>query len=520
MRGLRFGLLGLLSLLALGSSSKSALAQPRQVRIGLVAGNNVGNEATRSLRYAEAEVGRLAELLKSTGDFDQVLTLRGASRADIERSLLQARRQLEAAKAAGNPTLFLFYYSGHGDNEALELGPERLPLRDLRGYLEQLSVADVRVAFVDACQSGALTGVKGGRRTPGYEVRLADPGQIKGMAIVTSSTANEFSQESDDLKGSFFSQNIMAGLRGAADSSHDGQVSLSELYQFAFNRTLANTAASLVGGQHPTYDYRMAGAGDVILTRTRARDARLAFVRESGSTYTVLSRGQGDVVAEVPSNPADDLYLSLPAGEYRIVRRTLGDVRERTLALAPGSMTSVDPEAMTRVAQSDTRSKGDWMVLRNKLGAYVGVSTSVVPGSPAYVGMAELSYAYDMSPWIALRGRASFTSFDSQQDVYHSSLLRAGANADLLVSLVRRPHWRIELGPSAGLPFVRQRDLRGETSNSFGFAYSGVAVLSLRLQARTYISLSLEGGGEMFKLDGQRVNRATGNALLGGLFAF
>jgi hypothetical protein len=73
---------------------------------------------------------------------------------------------------------------------------------------------------------GALTGVKGGRRAPGYEVRLADPGQVKGMAIVTSSTANEFSQESDDLKGSFFSQSIMAGLRGAADSSHDGQVTL------------------------------------------------------------------------------------------------------------------------------------------------------------------------------------------------------------------------------------------------------------------------------------------------------
>jgi hypothetical protein len=132
----------------------------------------------------------------------------------------------------------------------------------------------VRVAFVDACQSGALTGVKGGRRAPGYEIHLADPGSVKGMAIVTSSTANELSQESDDLQGSFFTHNIMAGLRGAADSSRDGQVTLGEVYQFAFRRTLASTAASLVGGQHPTYDYRMSGAGDVILARTRPNDAR------------------------------------------------------------------------------------------------------------------------------------------------------------------------------------------------------------------------------------------------------
>ncbi len=469
MRSLRSGLL---AALAFGLCATNALAEPRQVRIGLVVGNNLGSDASRGLRYAEEEVGRLAELLKGAGDFDDVVTLRGATRGEIERGMLQARRRLEAAKAAGDQTLFLFYYSGHGDNEALEVGSERLPLRDLRGYLEQLGAADIRVAFVDACQSGALTGVKGGRRVPGYEVRLADPGQVKGMAIVTSSTANEFSQESDDLKGSFFSQSIMAGLRGAADTSHDGQVTLSEVYQFAFKRTLASTAASLVGGQHPTYDYRMAGAGEVILTRTRPRDARLAFAREAGSTYTVLSRGPGDVVAEVPSSSAEDLYLALPAGDYRVVRRRLGDVREQTLVLAPGSVTTLDPNTMVEVTQPSPRSKGDGLELRNRLGAYVGVGSSVVPGSQSFLGqsllgMVALSYAYDLR-WSALRARASIASFDSRQDVYHSSLLRAGANLDFLMSLVRRPEWRIELGPSVGLPFVRQSGMN-RVSSSYGF---------------------------------------------------
>jgi hypothetical protein len=59
-----------------------------------------------------------------------------------------------------------------------------------------------------------------------------------------------------------------------------------------------------------------------------------------------------------------------------------------------------------------------------------------------------------------------------------------------------------------------------QVSHSFGFAYGVVAVFSVRLQDRTYLSLNLEGGGEMFKLDGQRTNRALGSALLGGVVAF
>jgi len=46
------------------------------------------------------------------------------------------------------------------------------------------------------------------------------------------------------------------GLRGAADASGDGRVTLGESYQFAFQETLAQTTTTQGGAQHPAYDIR------------------------------------------------------------------------------------------------------------------------------------------------------------------------------------------------------------------------------------------------------------------------
>jgi len=508
-------LLGACLILALGQGA--ARAQAQQTRVAVVVGNNLGHDSARTLRYAEAEAVKLASLLRSAGDFDSVVTVTGASRDRVEATLAAARAQLDRAHADGKRTLFLFYYSGHGDQEALELGSSRLPLRDLRSYLEQLTGADVRVAFVDACQSGALTGVKGGRRAPGYEIHLADPGSVRGMAIVTSSTANELSQESDDLQGSFFTHNFMAGLRGAADTSRDGQVTLGEVYQFAFQRTLASTAASLVGGQHPTYDYRMSGAGDVILSRTRPNDARLVFPREAGATYTVVHKGRGEVIAELASTSGEDFYLALPAGEYRVVRRVLANVSETTFDLAAGSSTTIETSTMSPVAADaeNHREKGGlWQP--NSLGVHFGLQNSPVSGT-GMVG--ALSYMRQIGGF-ALRVRGEFSSSDARVQDYQSSFLRTGLSLDALWSLYRADRLALMLGPTVGVPVVRQHDVWHDGSYSVGFTYGGAASAMFRSYRSTWIVLSAQAGGELFRLNDKRVQQATMGVSLGGVVAF
>ena len=83
---------------------------------------------------------------------------------------------------------------------------------------------------------------------------------------MASSTAEELSQESDELKASYFTHHLVTALRGAGDGDGDGRVSLDEAYRYAYRRTLASTARTQVGEQHVTLETDLAGQGEVPVT--------------------------------------------------------------------------------------------------------------------------------------------------------------------------------------------------------------------------------------------------------------
>ena len=161
-----------------------------------------------------------------------------APRADRRARSADAPRHRRRSADAPARTEIVVYYSGHADEKGLLLGDDRYSYRTLRDRLDQIP-ADVRIAVLDACSSGAFTRAKGGRARPPFLVD--ESSDMRGHAFLTSSAETEAAQESDRIRASYFTHFLVSGFRGAADTSGDGKVTLNEAYQFAFNETLGRT---------------------------------------------------------------------------------------------------------------------------------------------------------------------------------------------------------------------------------------------------------------------------------------
>ena len=136
------------------------------------------------------------------------------------------RVRLLYAESDARRVEFLFYYSGHSDERGLLLGEERVAYRDLKDSIEEIQ-ADVNIAILDSCFSGAFTRHKGETRQLPF--MIDESIQMKGHAFLTSSSADEAAQESDHIGGSYLTHYMIAGLWGAADSTRDEQISLNEV---------------------------------------------------------------------------------------------------------------------------------------------------------------------------------------------------------------------------------------------------------------------------------------------------
>src|SRR5262249_46482693 len=149
--------------------------------------------------------------------------------------------------------LVLFYYSGHADGATLHLGESSLDLFRIRELLAQTH-ASVRIGVLDACGTGALT-IREKGVEKGAPFMLSAPPELaqRGQVIIAAVSASESAQESDSLKGSFFTNYLVAGLRGAADRSGAGRVTLDDAYRYAYAQTVRATMLSRAGAQHPSY---------------------------------------------------------------------------------------------------------------------------------------------------------------------------------------------------------------------------------------------------------------------------
>lgn len=349
--------LAVVSLLALLAPAPSAAAEVR--RFALVVGANQGAPDRLRLRYAVRDAERFAAVLTSMGGVSQAdaLTLREPGRQALLDGLALLRGRTAQAAESGQHTEVLFYFSGHADESGLLLGRERLAYAELREALAEMP-SDVGIAVLDACASGAITRLKGGRLHPAF---LSDESaRVRGRAFLTSSSEGEAAQESDQLQGSFFTHALVTGLRGAADASADGKVTLGEAYRFAFDETLSRTAATQGGVQHPTYDIRMAGTGDVVLTDVRETAASLVLGPELDGRIYVWD-AQRRLFAELSKPAGRTLELAVEPGDYELSYQQQAALLRTRLTVAPGERRAVSRDGMTTAKRLPTRIRGPYV---------------------------------------------------------------------------------------------------------------------------------------------------------------
>lgn len=325
-------------------------------RFALVAGANRGAAGRVPLRYAVTDAERFGDLVSRMGGVQPAdrTVLKDPTRREFIDALAAIGQKSAAARNESERVEVVVYFSGHADEQGLMLGKETVPYRELRSSIGAMG-ADVGIAILDACASGAITRLKGGKTHPGF---LADsPSGAKGYAYLTSSSETEAAQESDRLRGSFFTGALLTGLRGAADTSGDGRVTLNEAYQFAFNETIAQTTTTEAGAQHPAYDIKMAGTGDVVMTDVRKISSRLVLGESYDGRFLVLSSRRA-LVAELYKPQGRAVELGLEPGKYDVYFEQDKKLSSAEVTLTDGQRTELLPAALKPAQRRPGQRRG------------------------------------------------------------------------------------------------------------------------------------------------------------------
>ncbi len=288
-------------------------------RVALLVGANVGLPEDTPLRYASADARRVAATLREVGQFSSsdLFLLDQAPTPDQVLGQLASVRQL--LEQSSGQTLFVFYYSGHADAQALHLQGQRLLFSELYRQVKELP-ATVKVGILDACSSGAILGVKGGQRVNWSGARgreeLKDRLAVNGTVFLTSSGADELSQEVKDVSGSIFSHHLVSGLRGAADADGDRQVSLDEVYHYASTHTWMDTALTPAGAQRPARGYELKGQGQIYLSSLQGKDSAFLQFKSQQRHCFITDEAESRILAEVVASPDKCLRVAVPAGTH------------------------------------------------------------------------------------------------------------------------------------------------------------------------------------------------------------
>jgi hypothetical protein len=449
-----------LSVLSLAAPARAAPPPSSRDVVAVVVGANIGGADEAPLHFAMSDARRVADVLVELGQVSpgNTIVVTADTPEQVLGALRQARDRAQALAASGRPKTFVFYYSGHGDDDSIHLAKGLVPMSDLRTAIAAIPV-DLRVSVIDACRTGGRA--KGVGSGAAFDLAAA-PDSPHGSVELRASSVGEAAQESDELGGAVFTHFLVSGLRGAADADHDGRVTLAELYAYTYRATLLRTTSAPIL-QHPSVLMNLAGAGEVVLTTPSGAPAFLEVPR-GPERYLVFARPSDSAMGEVSGEGA--ARLALPAGRFLVVRRVGSVTSVASVDLAWGGTKRLTSDEFRGIAREELARRGGTIELRplridgrvgvelapaagDRLGLRAGAALAYASGSfeaeieAAYVGGPFSSTAFDGGvhaiaggPSVGLRsvvGRVTWLGFvgaeirQSWEQLERASAARASA---------------------------------------------------------------------------------------------
>jgi hypothetical protein len=425
-------------------------------RYALIVGHNAGARDEPRLKFAEDDAAKLYDVLADVGGFspEDMTLLRGKDAASVRRALIAMNERIRdrMADKSVEPILLVFY-SGHADQRSLHLGGTELELAEIE-QLVRGSAAQFRLLIVDACRSGSLTHVKGGSHVAPFPIDVEEKLAGEGLVYLTSSALDEDAQESDALKGSFFTHYLISGMLGAADADGDGKVLLEEAYRYAYEQTLRASSRTMLGMQHPTFEYSMRGRGDLVMTTLDARSSRNAKLSaDAGRTYLIMqSSSEGPVVGEIGSGDRRR-EISVKPGRYFVRSRGEDHLLEGEVVIGEGSRVELDRLPLSRIDYARLVRKGAADSVQGMIAGYEA-RTALRTGDGSICQGAFLGYTVELES-VSLVPRAGACRATFNTDELKTREDEIGAELEV------KHAWdlsafTIETGMSAGVSLLRQ----------------------------------------------------------------
>ncbi|MBI3782769.1 MAG: caspase family protein [Deltaproteobacteria bacterium] len=238
-----------------------------------------------SIQYAASDARSVAALLRSPmgwnlpDDKIRVLTDESASLTEIKKATTFLARE------ADKSTTVLFYFAGHGgveadlsggepdgwakylvpfDADSKDLYSSALSMRkDIPEMLDRIKAGKV-IFLLDTCFGGGVGRAFVSEKTRTRDIRVVPVQKLdfawqERAVLMAAAGPSQVALEDDVTRHGLFTQYFLEGSTGAADSNHDGQISVEELYNYVAGRVEAR-ARELGSTQVPsvqgTWDLR------------------------------------------------------------------------------------------------------------------------------------------------------------------------------------------------------------------------------------------------------------------------